>query len=664
MLTHGCGRQEARAHLRTLVGSAVLVCVVGSGTLAWAQAGVVRPVADGRPGRLARTASGTIEGHVLDETGAPLPGATVSALGATSAAAVTDTRGRFAFRLLPAGAYVVRAHLPGFTPSRRQLVDVRPNGYARYSVSLRRATLSAAAFGGGIVSDGPMHAALNMPAPNAGSGAATDRDTAAPGAGATDDHSETAWRIRHLVRSVLKDRTGRIALGDGSEVTLENAATPSPTVTIGRLLGSGSSAAANLFAALPLAGEVNFLATGALHGPLALSTPQGFTSSVTYVSVRGPAFDHGDWSARMVIAPANVGSWFFSGAYRTRSPGRHVFDAGASFSLLRYSVNPTAPTAETTWSRSAGSVYGIDRWAVSRYLTVAYGGTFSRYDHLPGMGLFSPRATVTVAPVGGLRIHTTVARRMVAPGAEEFLQPMAEGLWVPAPRAVLTLAAPQSTPVERVHHYEVVLERDLSPRYVVAFRSFFQHVTDQQATIFGGGLLAPPGGAADVYTVASAGDLSTRGWGVGLSNVITDRVRGSVWYGLTQSTWALPRDGDMVAVVALGRGAGGTIERHHDLTTQVETEIPRTSTRVFVIYKINTGFARRDADVGKPGFDTRFDVQVSQRLPFLDFTSAQWQVLFAVRNLFRDAEAEHAVHDELLVVRPPTRIVGGVVVRF
>lgn len=661
MLTHGCGRQEPWARPRTIVGSVVLVCVAGSGTLAQAQVGTFRAGSDDRAGRLARAASGTIEGQVLDETGGPLRGATVSALGVMSAAAVTDTRGRFAFRLLPAGAYVVRTHLPGFVPSRRQLVDVRPNGYARYSVSLRRATLEAALFGGG---EAAVLAALNAHALDALPDAGRGTDVSAPPTLATDDHSETAWRIRHLVRSVLKDTTERVAIGDGTDAPAGEVTLPAPTITIGRLLGSGSRAAASLFNAFPLTGEVNLLTTGALDSPLTLFTPQSLASSVTYVSVRGPAFDRGDWSARLVIAPANIGSWFFSGAYRTRSPGRHIFDAGASFSLLRYSANPTAPSSETTWSRSAGSVYGIDRWALSPHVTVAYGGSFSRYDYLPGIGLLSPRASLTVMPARGLRIQTTVARQMAAPGAEEFLQPMAEGLWVPVPRSFVTLSGTRATPVERVHHYEVSLERDLTPRYVVAFRTFFQQVANQQATVFGAGSPSGINAPAELYTVTSTGDLSTRGWGVGLSNAVTDRVRGSVWYALTESTWAPPRDGEVVAVLAVGRGRGGGVERNHDLTTQVETEIPWTATRVFVIYRINTGFARRDTENLKPEFDTRFDVQVTQRLPFLDCSSAQWQVLFAVRNLFRDAETEHAIHDELLVVRPPKRIVGGVVVRF
>ena len=86
---------------------------------------------------------------------------------------------------------------------------------------------------------------------------------------------------------------------------------------------------------------------------------------------------------------------------------------------------------------------------------------------------------------------------------------------------------------------------------------------------------------------------------------------------------------------------------------------------MYIAYRVNTGFARFGGDDATGvGLDSRFDLQVTQRLPFLGFTSAQWQVLVAVKNLFRDTTRDSSVYDELLVVKPPTRILGGVVVRF
>ena len=57
-------------------------------------------------------------------------------------------------------------------------------------------------------------------------------------------------------------------------------------------------------------------------------------------------------------------------------------------------------------------------------------------------------------------------------------------------------------------------------------------------------------------------------------------------------------------------------------------------------------------------------MQVNQALPFLNFTNAQWEMLVAVSNMFHDDLMDGSVYDELLVVRPPKRVLGGVTVRF
>ena len=39
-------------------------------------------------------------------------------------------------------------------------------------------------------------------------------------------------------------------------------------------------------------------------------------------------------------------------------------------------------------------------------------------------------------------------------------------------------------------------------------------------------------------------------------------------------------------------------------------------------------------------------------------------MLVAVRNFFRDAGFDQSIYDELLVVRPPKRVVGGLTLSF
>src|SRR3954468_13669966 len=61
--------------------------------------------------------AGSIEGVVQEENGVPIKGAVVTALGATTDFTVSDGSGRFEFRTLTPGSYLLRAHLTGFLAS-------------------------------------------------------------------------------------------------------------------------------------------------------------------------------------------------------------------------------------------------------------------------------------------------------------------------------------------------------------------------------------------------------------------------------------------------------------------------------------------------------------------------------------------------------------------
>jgi hypothetical protein len=127
-------------------------------------------------------------------------------------------------------------------------------------------------------------------------------------------------------------------------------------------------------------------------------------------------------------------------------------------------------------------------------------------------------------------------------------------------------------------------------------------------------------------------------------------------------------DGDNLAylLVFAPSAVRGHTERIHDIATSIETEVPETSTRVVVLYRVSSAFAHAPAAPASasPSLDTRFDVQVRQSLPFLDFSTAKWEMLVAVRNFFRETAPDQSVYDELLVVRPPKRVVGGLTLKF
>jgi hypothetical protein len=216
---------------------------------------------------------------------------------------------------------------------------------------------------------------------------------------------------------------------------------------------------------------------------------------------------------------------------------------------------------------------------------------------------------------------------------------------------------------QELQNYEVGVER-LFNGATIGVRAFEQRISDQTVTVFG--LRHDDSAPATLghYYVGAAGDADVRGVGVTFTHALFDNVRGSVDYSLANATWQSPAT--PVEYAVLTRWVPSAVrsnERIHDVTTSLQTEIPMTATRVVVLYKLNTAFASRAVTTG-PGFDARFDVQVNQALPFMNFRASQWEMLVGVRNLFHESLANASVYDELLVVRPPKRVVGGLTIKF
>ncbi len=603
--------------------------------------------------RLASALSGSIEGRVLDERGAPLPGVMVSALGSTSAIAFTDSRGAFVIRSLPTGAYMVRAHLSGFAPSRRQKVDVRSSSTAWFDVTLQKSNPLAAAV---------KAAPIPPPAPPkilSASLAPGDLDPflldplglRTLNADAEEDHTEKAWRIRHLPRSVLKDTTERAAVPDKAKAP-DGTAAPG-----GSALARAITTPARLLSDLPLTGQVNVMASSSFDGNSGFGSADA-SHGVANFAVAGPAGSYGDWSAR-VLTQSDLGSWFLAGSFRNRAPSRNVYSVGFSYSAQRVVTSSTIDRFGLERvdfaGRAAGLIYGAGRLSVSPGVLLDYGGRYSRYDYISGAGLFSPRVALTLVPIKGLRLRAGASRRMLAPGAEEFLEPLTPGLWVPPERTFVGFSPMFS---ERTTQLEFAVEHDLAPGLVVALRAFRQDTNNQQLAFF-----TVPAGQERHYGISNAGDVVARGWSLGVTHQLLSRLRGSVAYEITEAQW-MPGTVPGENLLVLGFRTRPERERLHDITTTVETDLPLTATHVYLAYRLNTGFVTGDPEGYAPGLDSRFDVQVTQRLPFLDFTSARWQVLVAVKNMFRDGARDSSIYDELLVVKPPTRVLGGFVVKF
>ena len=97
---------------------------------------------------------------------------------------------------------------------------------------------------------------------------------------------------------------------------------------------------------------------------------------------------------------------------------------------------------------------------------------------------------------------------------------------------------------------------------------------------------------------------------------------------------------------------------------RIETFIDWSDTRVIAFYRLNSLTPEVEGKKTGALANARFDVQVRQGLPFLGgLTRADWEFLLAVRNLFYET-SEGASLDEVAVLNPPKRVLGGISVRF
>jgi TonB dependent receptor/Carboxypeptidase regulatory-like domain len=617
------------ARLSGLLAAAGIVVSTAASASAQTRVGQVLP------GQQARLSLGSIQGSVIDDRGGPLAGAMVSALGATNAMATTDARGRFVIQYLPSGDYVLRIHLSGFVTTRRENVRVGPTPATLEKIQMRRLDDTK-------LTARPILAAGVVPA----------SDTTADDGG--DNHSETAWRLRHIKRSVLKQ--------DGDVVSIADAAAeqPIPPGGAGSIFGRAFDSAATFFTATPFSGEVNFLTTSALgDGSLLFSdfVPRG----VAYMSIGAPVAS-GRWDVRASMSQSDMAAWILAGSFTSHIATSHDYGFGVSYSTQQSPrTRPLGLPGTADDSRNVGEIFGSDRWTITPSLALEYGARYARYDYLRQRSLISPRAGVTLTPFSDTHVTATVAQRMLAPGAEEFLAPATVGPWLPPERTFAPLEG-ENLRVERARFFDLGVNHEFDGLYVLGVRRFQQRVDDQLATLFGLPLSGGPK-APGHYFVASAGGLDAQGWAFSVSTAPSQRIRGAVDYTVSRAHWVAR--GDMAAIALWAPSAvRPRTEDVHDLTTSLETEVPQTATRVFVLYKVNTAFARGD-DPTRPSLDYRFDVQVNQALPFMPFSgAARWEVLVGLRNLFRDPNEAGSIYDELLVVRPPKRVVGGVLIRF
>jgi outer membrane receptor protein involved in Fe transport len=591
--------------------------------------------------RIAATDTGLIEGKVTDEVGKPLDGAVISALGGTTAFAVSDRAGQYTLKQLPPGPYLVRVHLAGFLAARSTMVNVRPSTRIASSFTLRREGSPSAP----RITEAAV-AAIGAP-PSTANQKAGDRD-----------ESELGWRLRHLKRGVLRDAQAMAGIVPDDDWFITDS-----FQFLGRAVGTSARAAKSLFGDLSLGGQVNLLTTGAFDNPLQLLQLDRM-GGVAFFSVGAPVASHGDWNVRAAMNQSDLSSWMLAGSYVVKAKVPHRYQFGMSYSLQRYEGGNTAAlSAVSDTARNVGSVFALDEWQVSRYIAVSYGAKYARYDYMDGSGLFSPRLSATFSPTESWRVRASASRDLSAPGAQEFLPP-SRAEYLP-PQRTFSAIAKSGLRTQELQNYEVGIERVMNGA-ALSVRAFEQRIDDQTVTVFGLQRTDGEPSALGHYYVGSAGDAVVRGVGVTFTHALAENIRGSVDYSLATADWTGRAEPIEYAVLAkwVPSAVRPNRERIHDVTTSLETEVPYSATRVVVLYKFNNAFVGGTRAAHTPALGSRFDLRVTQALPFMNFRASQWEMLMGVRNLFHESLANTSAYDEILVVRPPKRIVGGLTVKF
>jgi hypothetical protein len=571
----------------------------------------------------------------------------VSVVGRTTAAATTGRDGRYTLRELPYGPYILSVHSRGYFKSRGRTVQLTTPKVAIPEIQLHLATATKVP----VAAPEPVADSTTVQVTQL-AGFGLEASQPAPGKveseQETTEQQETAWRVRHLPRSILKDASDGVwAAGDEQEPRWFSRHSAAALVPLA------------FFSDLPLSGQLNLMTMESFDRPGELFAEHA-PRSVAFVSVNTQAVG-GAWSMQGAMTQGDLSSWIVAGSYKSIESANHAYELGLAYSTQRYDGgNAAALGAIRESARNVGSVYGYDEWTVSPRLVLGYGTGYARYDYLGGPGVWSPRFSITV-PAEGFRLKALASRKALVPGAEEFA-PSATGMWLPPERTFSSLSYDGRFTPEYVRHVQISLERDLASGVTVSVRGFDQRVENQLIEMFH----AAPGRAEAAlghYYVATAGNFEARGWGAAMMHEVPGYVRGTLEYTVTAADW--DPTSDMSIARAVRSFSLTANERIHDLQTSIEATIPQTATRVYAKYRVNTAFWSGEPDVSmRSSANARFNVRVNQSLPFLRFSSADWEALVDIRNMFRDVEADSSMYDEAFAIRAPKRIVGGLQVRF
>jgi hypothetical protein len=290
-------------------------------------------------------------------------------------------------------------------------------------------------------------------------------------------------------------------------------------------------------------------------------------------------------------------------------------------------------------------VFLRDRWKIGDRLAATAGARYTYIGFLPDS--HHADAVVQIELRGDRRtlVRGSVAARTLAPGGDLLTLST-----VAASPAITWARLEEGLRPARSLRYELGVDRALGSAHVGAL-VFGETTRDVLLTTFDG----------STPFVRNAGAVTARGFGLSLGRRFGGIANGSVTY-----TFGRGHRSGVPAAVAVPVTSFEEAE-FHDLVARLETVIDWSDTRVAALCRLSALSDDRGpttAGAARTSNTARFDVQLTQGLPFLQpLTRADWEVLVAVRNMVYEA-SQGGFLDELAVQDPPTRVVGGISVRF
>lgn len=429
----------------------------------------------------------------------------------------------------------------------------------------------------------------------------------------TEASRELRWLMRHKRRSVLESRS----LDLDSEAGPEFLEVPTPIGGTVEVVTTPAS-----FGSEPMPGDASRLGLGVLR-------------------LQGRLADLGHWRLGGLVAESEDTTWRMAAEFLVEPGGGHSIRAGSGYGLrFRRGAELSAATAHPD-SRSLGAMFLEDRWEIGEGVTAQAGLRYSFVGFVRNRNLLDPSLAIEARGKDS-RIRGAFSSHTLVPGGD-FLT-----LSTMAAAPALAITQPEGLRPERLMRYELLIDRAVGST-TVGLQAFHENVQDRLVNEFGG---------SGALRVSNGSGVSARGVGLVVTRRLGGGVRGSVSYTFGRAS---RRSGAPPLPGARDPVTDGSF---HDVVAELDTFVDATDTRVAAFYRIHA--MRPEAESGSPTSPvSRFDVQLTQGLPFLgNLTRADWEFLLAFRNLLYESSDQAGVLDEVAVLNPPNRIVGGISVRF